>query len=100
MPATTWAETVERWFTTLAAFDAALSEAPPVTFTAEIIFQGPVADALAHVGQLALIRGTMAAPVRPESYARAEIAIGRVGRDQSPDRAEFSGDASRPKGRG
>jgi len=100
VPPAGWPETVNRFFTMLAAFDAALGEAPPVTFTAEIIFQGPVADALTHVGQLALIRGTMATPVRPESYARAEITIARVGRDQSADRAEFSGDASRPKAKG
>ena len=83
VPPAGWPETVDRFFTMLAAFDAALGEAPPVTFTADIIFQGPVADALTHVGQLAMIRGTMTAPVRPESYARAEIAVGRVGRDQS-----------------
>jgi hypothetical protein len=100
VPLAGWPETVDRFFTMLAAFDAALGEAPPATFTADVIFQGPVADALTHVGQLALIRGTLAAPMRPESYARAEIAVGRVGRDQSTDRAEFSGDASRPKGRG
>jgi hypothetical protein len=96
-PPGAWNDTVERFFTMLAALDAALAEAPPVTFTAEVIFQGPVADALTHVGQLAMMRGTMAAPVRPESYAKADISIGRVGRDQSGHRAEFSGDASKPR---
>jgi hypothetical protein len=33
-------------------------------------------------------------PVRPESYARAEIVAGRVGADQAPARREFDGDAS------
>ena len=93
----TWPDAVERFFTMLTALDAALAEPPPLTFTAEVIFQGPVADALTHVGQLALMRGTMSAPVRPESYARADISIGRVGRDQSAVRAEFGGDASKPK---
>jgi hypothetical protein len=50
---------------------------------------------LTHVGQLAMLRGAAGAPVRPESYARAEIAAGRVGRDQSATRKEFDGDASR-----
>jgi hypothetical protein len=35
--------------------------------------------------------------VRPESYARADISVGRVGREQSAVRAEFAGDASKPK---
>ena len=60
----------------------------------EVIFQGPVADALTHVGQLMMMRGMAAAPIRPESYASARIAVGRVGRDQPPERVEFDGDAS------
>jgi hypothetical protein len=59
-----------------------------------MIFQGPVADALTHVGQLAMMRGAAGAPVRPESYARAEIRVGRVGREQAAARKEFDGDAS------
>jgi hypothetical protein len=42
-----------------------------------------------------MIRGAVRAPVCPESYARAEIVVGRVGRDQSSTRKEFQGDASR-----
>jgi hypothetical protein len=64
VPVTAWSEAVDRFFTTLAAFDAALAAAPEVTFTADVIFQGPVADALTHVGQLAMMRGIMAAPAR------------------------------------
>ncbi len=62
------------------------------------MFQGPIADALTHVGQLALMRGMIGAPVRPESYARAAIAVGRTGRDQSAARTEFDGDASPTRG--
>jgi hypothetical protein len=46
------------------------------------------------VGQLAMLRGMAGIPVRPESYARAEIVAGRVGLDQAAPRAEFDGDAS------
>lgn len=98
-PATTWDDTVDRFFAMVASFDAALVEAPDVTYPAEVIFQGPIADALTHVGQLAMVRGTMAAPVRPESYARASIAPGRVGREQPTERYEFTGDASKPRSR-
>jgi hypothetical protein len=34
------------------------------------------------------------APVRPESYARAEIVAGRTGREQAASKKEFDGDAS------
>jgi hypothetical protein len=89
-----WREARERFFAGLAALDAALEEIPPETLAEEAIFQGPVADALTHVGQLALLRGMVGAPVRPESYARAEIRLGVVGLDQPDVRTEFDGDAS------
>ena len=60
----------------------------------EKLIQGPLADALTHVGQLAMLRGMAGSPIRPESYARAEIVIGRVGMEQTPPRAPFDGDAS------
>jgi hypothetical protein len=91
---TTWAAASERFFAGLAALDRALASPPASSFAPEVIFQGPVADALTHVGQLAMMRGMAGAPVRPESYARAQIETGRVGREQSTKRAEFEGDAS------
>lgn len=91
-----WDAAVSRFFDSVAALDKALADAAGPTFEAEVIFQGPVADALTHVGQLAMLRGMRESAVRPESYARAEITIGRIGRDQSTARSEFDGDASRP----
>jgi hypothetical protein len=96
---TGWAAAVERFFAGLTALDAALDTAGPECRPAEIIFQGPIADALTHVGQVAMLRGMAGTPVRPESYARADIQTGRVGRDQPAARAEFDGDASPPKPR-
>ncbi len=58
------------------------------------MIQGPLADALTHVGQLAMLRGMAGVPIRPESYARAEIVAGRIGMEQAAARAEFDGDAS------
>jgi hypothetical protein len=74
--------------------DDRLAAAVPPRDRLEKLIQGPMADALWHVGQLAMLRGMAGAPVRPESYARADIAIGRVGRDQPPPVAEFDTDAS------
>lgn len=88
-----WDAEVARFFERLATLDALLAS-PPAAFPAEMMIQGPLADALTHVGQLAMMRGAMGAPVRPESYARAEIVAGRVGRVQAAAKREFDGDAS------
>lgn len=89
-----WNAEVARFFAGLETLDARLEAAAPQGDRLEKLIQGPIADALWHVGQLAMLRGIAGAPVRPESYARAHIPIGRVGRDQPPPVAEFDGDAS------
>ncbi len=94
VPQTSWDAAGDRFFRALAALDAALAADVTATLPLEVIFQGPVADALAHVGQLTMMRGMAGSPIRPESYARARIAAGRVGRDQDRERVEFDGDAS------
>ncbi|MGB9199285.1 MAG: hypothetical protein WCB53_20350, partial [Terriglobales bacterium] len=58
--------------------------------SAEKLFQGPVADALTHVGQLAMLRRMAGCPIRGENYFAAEIATGRVGPDQAATRKPFS----------
>lgn len=88
-----WDVEVRRFFDNLAELDRALVNPLPEG-ACEKLVQGPLADALTHVGQLAMLRGMAGAPVRPESYARAEIVSGRVGLDQAAPRAEFDGDAS------
>jgi len=92
---TDWPTGVTRFFDGLAALDRALAETT-VPFSPEVLFQGPIADALTHTGQLAMLRGLAGAALRPESYARATIEAGRVGADQAAPGREFEGDASRP----
>jgi hypothetical protein len=84
-----WDREVERFFATLAAFDACLASEEPLHGEAERLFQGPVADALTHVGQIAMLRRLAGAPVRGENYFRADIAEGRVGPEQSAPKREF-----------
>ena len=91
-----WNHEIDRFFTLLTELDALLA-AKDFNGSVEKLIQGPLADALTHVGQLSMMRGAAGIPVRPESYARAEIVAGRVGRDQAPAKAEFDGDASRPR---
>lgn len=81
-----WSAEVERFFDRLAALDLELAGDGFSVSWAEPLIQGPLADALTHVGQLALLRGVAGAPVRPESYARAEIVAGRVGPEQATPR--------------
>ena len=92
-----WQAEVDRFFAGLAALDAAIDDDASFQGSIDKLIQGPLADALTHVGQLAMLRGMMGAPVRPESYARAVITAGRVGLDQELPKAEFDGDASARK---
>lgn len=84
-----WDDEVARFYVAVAALDARLARDDPLGFPEARIFQGPVADALWHLGQLALLRGVVDAPIRGENYFRADIAVGRVGPDQPPPRREF-----------
>jgi hypothetical protein len=88
-----WNREVDRFFDNLATLDRELAM-NSARVSIEKLIQGPLADALTHVGQLAMLRGMAGAPVRPESYARAEIVTGRVGMEQAPPGREFDGDAS------
>jgi hypothetical protein len=84
-----WEQEVQRFHAGLTALDARLAAPEPLGFPAERLFQGPIADALTHVGQIALLRRMVGAPVRGENYFKADIAAGRVGPDQAPPRREF-----------
>src|SRR5271170_3739750 len=84
-----WHAEVDRFFAALENFDAYLASGSALHATAEGLMQGPLADAFTHVGQIALLRRLAAAPVRPENYYVAKIAIGTVGADQPAPVQEF-----------
>ena len=84
-----WPQEVDRFFKTLQAFDDFLASDAPLPVPAEKLFQGPVADALTHTGQLAMLRRMAGCTMRSENYFRAEITAGRVGIDQSAHSREF-----------
>ena len=84
-----WELDLQRFFAALAAFDAYLASGEPLGAPVEKLFQGPIADALTHVGQIAILRRMADAPVRAENYFRAEIVAGRVGPDQAAPKREF-----------
>jgi len=84
-----WELDTQRFFAALKAFDSYLATGNPVGCAVERLFQGPIADALTHVGQIAILRRLAGAPVRAENYFRAEIVVGRVGAEQAAPRREF-----------
>jgi hypothetical protein len=84
-----WDDEVARYYDALAAFDRRLAAPEPLGYPAEKLFQGPVADALWHLGQLALLRRVAESPIRGENYLKADIEIGRVGPDQADPNREF-----------
>ena len=84
-----WDQEVARFFSSLHAFDQALDQTAAMPVSLEVLFQGPIADALTHIGQISLLRRLADGPVKAENYAQAQIALGRVGPDQVPPRREF-----------
>ncbi len=88
-PADAWDDGVRRFFDGIARLDSRLTDSAPLGFPAEKLFQGPLADALTHIGQIGLLRRLAGAPVRGENYFKADIVAGRVGPQQSPPKREF-----------
>ena len=84
-----WEQGVGRFFEALARFDAFVASDEPLAVSPEKLFQGPIAGALTHVGQLAMLRRLSGHPMRGENYFVADIAVGRVGLEQAPPRREF-----------
>ncbi len=84
-----WEKEVDRFFASLRSFDEFLASNARLTVGADKLFQGPVADALTHIGQIAMLRRLADAPVRGENYFRADIRTGRVGISQSDPVREF-----------
>jgi hypothetical protein len=84
-----WDREVVRFFAALGRFDAYLEGHEPLRASPEKLFQGPVADALNHVGQLAMMRRLAGVPMKGENYFKADIAAGRVGPEQAPPKREF-----------
>jgi hypothetical protein len=84
-----WDADVRRFFDALARFDAAVARGDAASLPLDRLFQGPVADALGHVGQLAMLRRLAGAPIRPENFFAADVTEGRVGFEQTPPSREF-----------
>ncbi|HYK16560.1 MAG TPA: hypothetical protein VEV37_01005 [Bryobacteraceae bacterium] len=84
-----WSKEVERFFAALQALDAYLASDKPLHGDVKKLFQGGLADALTHTGQIALLRGIAGCPMRGENYYAAKIEAGRVGIEQAAPVREF-----------
>lgn len=84
-----WDAQVRRFFAGLAAVDAHLASSEPLARSAARLMQGPFADALTHIGQLAMLRRVAGSPVRGENYFKAHIEAGRIGLEQEAPVREF-----------
>jgi len=77
-----WKEEKHRFFTALQALDRALAASDSKQVDCERLFQGPVADAISHVGQIAMMRRLAGCKIPGENYYVAAIATGQTGEDQ------------------
>ena len=84
-----WDREIQRFFACLEAFVAHLGSDLPLGAPAEKLFQGPIADALTHIGQIAMLRRLAGVPIKGENYFRATIAVGQVGPEQPSPAREF-----------
>ncbi|HEY4218034.1 MAG TPA: hypothetical protein VGM67_12905 [Gemmatimonadaceae bacterium] len=85
----TWDVDVARFFDALGKFDQCLASDAAAGAPLTKLFQGPVADAFTHVGQINMLRRLAESPVRGENYARANISLGHVGEAQPAAVVEF-----------
>jgi hypothetical protein len=88
-PPQVWDHEVARFYASVKEFDTYLAGPSTIACLLEKLIQGPIADAITHVGQLAMLRRLFGAPVRGENYFLADIVAGRVGPEQSKPRREF-----------
>lgn len=79
-----WEREIERFFGCLKAIDDYLASGAPIRWEPGRVFQGGIADALTHTGQLAMLRRLSGFKMKGENYSRADIQVGRVGIDQTP----------------
>jgi hypothetical protein len=84
-PLPTFVAEVARFHENLQKVGALLeSDAPLRDITLEQLLQGPLADTMTHVGQLAMLRRLADSPVPPENFIYADIRADRLDANQPP----------------
>ena len=81
-----WPQEVERFYSLLAQIDTRLAEGASVLAGMDLkLVQGPLADALTHVGQLHAMRRMTGSPVPPTNYIQVEVQAGRIALKDQPE---------------
>lgn len=84
-----WSEETARFHACLEDFDNFLASETELRAPVERLFQGPIADPLTHVGQIAMMRRLAQTPMRGENYYVADVITGITGPDQPAPKKEF-----------
>ena len=71
-----WDEEVSRFFSAVRELDAFLASDKPLAHPVEKFIQGPIGDALTHVGQIVMLRRIFGSPIKQEPYFTIEIVPG------------------------
>lgn len=75
-----WDEEVKRFLSTVEDMDLFLTSEAELAVPIEKLTQGPIADALTHIGQIVMLRRAAGVPVRTEPYFTADIIPGKIER--------------------
>jgi hypothetical protein len=73
-----WKDEISRFFSAVKALDSYLATEAPLACPVEKLVQGPIGDALTHVGQIVMLRRMAGSPIHPAPYFTAEIVAGNV----------------------
>ena len=84
-----WSDGAARFHAALSSLDVYLAGDGSLGKVSTAIFQGAIADALTHTGQINMLRRMAGCPVRGENYSRADIRVGEVGAAQPAPVREF-----------
>ena len=84
-----WEDEIARFYRSLGAVEDYLASGAQLGYEPGRMFQGGIADALTHTGQLTMLRRLAGSPIKGENYAKADIQAGAVGAVQATPRVEF-----------
>jgi hypothetical protein len=73
-----WKEEIARFFAEVKSLDSFLASTAPMACPVEKLVQGPIGDALTHVGQIVMLRRLAGIPVPEAAYFTAEIVAGDI----------------------
>lgn len=72
-----WNDEAVRFLKAARKLDSFLVSGQPIEIPIEKLVQGPIADALTHIGQLVILRRAAGTPITSEPYFQADIVSGK-----------------------